>query len=218
MSGTKGSRRRIAEFINCDSASTNYKYHLEVYEGTIDEDSSVTRSTGATDGTTPISEKMVSSANVTVDSPLRSRPIVFWNESTSSITLTIPILTNNVTLKDNEAAIEVEYLSDASFPLSTVTSTLITNPFTTAANLTTDSTSTWNNAPGTPVKQQISLTFTPARKGPIRVRVLLAKTSTTLWFDPKALAGNREYMVEGGYVNEPAAGGVKRARLQVDQV
>ena len=175
--------------INCDSADTNYRYYLQCYQGTISQETVILRTGGATDGTTPISRKMVSTANTQFYSPLESDWMPFWNETTgSALTIAIPVITDNVTLTDAEAWIEVEGLGTSGFPLGTFASDRATNILTTAANQTTDSTSTWTTTGlATPVKQVLSTTFTPQEKGFIRARVMLAKASTTMYFDPSPI-------------------------------
>lgn len=172
--------------VNCDSADTNYRYFRQTYQGTITHETTIVRTDGASDGTTTFSRKMVSTANTKFYSPLESDWVYFWNETTgSSVTLTIPVVTDNVTLTDAEAWIEVEYLGTSGFPLGSFASDRAADILATAANQTTDGSSTWTTTGlGTPVKQVLSKAVTPQEKGVVRARVCLAKASTTLYFDP----------------------------------
>jgi len=192
--------------INCDSADTQYRFAQALYEGMETSETTVVRSGGATDGTTPMARKIVTTAGASLHFPYESLPIEFWNETLGSITVTIPVLTDNVTLTDAEAWLEVEYLGTSGFPLGVFVSDRVSDPiFGTPANQTTDSTSTWASAPGTPVKQSLSVTFTPQEKGIVRARVCIAKASTTVYYDPKVLTGSsRQYQSTAGFVNEPA--------------
>lgn len=191
------------EVINCDSGDTSYRYHFENYMGTITSETTIVRMGGASDGTTAFSRKMVSTANTKFYTPLRARALEFWNTKLSSQTVSIPILTDNVTLKDDECWAEVEYLGTSGFPLGSLASDQVADPiFGTAANQATDSSSSWASAPGTPVQQTLDVTFTPAEVGLIRVWVCLAKPTTTLYFDPKVSNG-KQYMSGAGIVNEP---------------
>lgn len=198
----------IVRVINSDSANTNYRYYRQVYQGTITHETTIVRTSGATDGTTPISRKMVSTANSKLYSPLESDPIVFWLDSTSSTTVTIPVVTDNVTLTDADCWIEVEELGTSGYPQAVTVSDRCADILATPANQTTDGSSTWTTTGlTTPVKQQLSVTFTPASKGSVRVRVMLAKASTTVYFDPLALSGSgRQWMAAGGYINEGPSG------------
>lgn len=172
--------------VNCDSADTNYRYFRKLYQGEIFHEATIVRTDGASDGTTPISRKMVTSANSKFESPLVSDPLVVWNETTgSSVTATVEVVTDNVTLTDAEAWIEVEYLGTSGFPISSTASDRATNILTTPANQTTSSVSWTTTGLTTPVKQKLAVSFTPQEKGPIQVRVHLAKASTTMYFDPE---------------------------------
>lgn len=174
--------------VNCDSGDTNYKYQLQNYMGTITHEATIVRTGGASDGTTGISRKMVSTANSKFYAPLELGPLVAWNESTSSLTVTVHIVTDNVTLTDAECWIEVEELGTSGYPLSVTQSDRAADILATPANQTT-STETWTTTGlGTPVKQKLNVTFTPAEKGPIKVRVMLAKASTTVYVCPKVEA------------------------------
>lgn len=171
--------------VNCDSGDTNYAYRKQNYLGTITHETTIKRTGGASDGTTGISRKLVSTTNSRLFPPLEMDPIVIWNESTSSITVTVHVVTDNVTLKDSECWIEVEELGTSGYPLSVIQSDRATTVLTTPANQTT-STEAWTTTGlGTPVYQKLNVTFTPAEKGPIKVRVMLAKASTTVYVCPK---------------------------------
>lgn len=192
------------EAINCDSADTIYRFYRQNYQATESQETTIVRSGGASDGTTVISRKVVTTANGKIVSPYESLSIEFFNTNTGAQTITIPVITDNVTLQNSDAWLEVEYLGTASFPLGNYASGRVTDPiFGTPANWATDTTSTWaTTGLGTPVQQSLSVTLT-ARVGLIRVRVMVAKASTTLYYDPKVIASSgRQYMSEAGHVNE----------------
>jgi hypothetical protein len=54
-----------ASMYNCDSTDTNYRLWIEDYAGSIKSETVIVRTGGASDGTTPLSWKVVSSANAT---------------------------------------------------------------------------------------------------------------------------------------------------------
>lgn len=183
VNGQGGTTVRI---INCDSADTNYRYHKQTYQGTITHETTIVRTDGATDGTTPISRKMVTTANSKFFSPLEADPVLIWNETTgSAITATVEIITDNVTLTDAGAWIEVEYLGTSGFPLSLTISDRAANVLATPANQTSSSETWTTTGLSTPVKQKLSATFTPQEKGVVAIRVMLAAASTTMYFCPK---------------------------------
>lgn len=177
------------DLVNCDSGDTNYRYAKHRYQGVITQETTIVRTGGASDGTTPISRKMVSSADSKLYSPLVSDPIIVWNETLSSITVTVEVITDNVTLTDKEAWIEVEYLGTSGFPLSSIATDRAShdNAHLGSGTNQTSSSETWTTTGlTTPVKQKLAATFTPAEKGPLAIRVYLAKASTTMYFCPKA--------------------------------
>lgn len=202
------------DVINCDSGDTQYRNERYRYQGTETTETTIVRSGGATDGTTSVSRKMVSSANANFCSPLDSEWMLIWNTALgSALTLAIPVVTDNVTLTDAEAWIEVEGLSTSGFPLGGFASDRAADILATAANQTTDGTSSWTTTGlATPVKQVLSTTITPQEIGFIRARVCLAKASTTMYFDPAPIDGSwvnygaKQYMVGADGVVQVAAG------------
>jgi hypothetical protein len=173
--------------VNCDSDDTNYRYCKKTYQGEITFTGDlIVRTGGASDGTRAISRKMVSSANAKFYSPLVSDPIAVWLETLGSTTVTVEVVTDNVTLTDAEAWIEVEYLGTSGFPISSIGSDRASNILSTPANQTSSSETWTTTGLGTPIKQKLAVTFTPAEKGPALIRVHLAKASTTMYFCPKA--------------------------------
>jgi hypothetical protein len=211
----------IVRAVNCDSADTNYRYYYEDYTGKITQESTIVRTGGASDGTTPISRKMVSSANAKAKIPLASDPIEFWNEVTgSSITVTIPVITDNVTLTDIEAWVDVEYLGTSGTPFGLYTSDRISDPiYGSPANQTTDSVSSWTTTGlTTPVKQSLSIAFTPQEKGLVRARVMLGKASTTMYYDPKALSSAGRQYQSLAFVNEGGIAPIRSNPIRVTRV
>lgn len=174
--------------INCDSGDTNTRYEKHDYLGSVYSETTIKRTGGASDGTTGFSRRMASSANTKYFWPLASDPIYAWNETTgSTITVTAEVVTDNVTLTNAEAWIEVEYLGTSGFPLAGTASDRSSNILATGANQET-STETWTTTGlTTPVKQKLSVTFTPQEKGMIRAKVCLAKASTTMYVCPKVI-------------------------------
>ena len=182
-----GQGGRRVWLINCDSADTNYRYQKTDFLGTITSETTIVRTGGSSDGTTAFSRKVVTSANVDFTRPLVLDPIIVWNETTgSALTATVEIVTDNVTLTDAEAWLEVEYLGTSGYPLSLFANDRAADILATPANQTT-STETWTTTGlTTPVKQKLAVSFTPQEKGPIKLRVHVAKASTTVYVCQKA--------------------------------
>lgn len=175
-----------AEMYNCDSADTNYRLWTEDYSGSVRSETAIVRTGGASDGTTPLAWKMTTAANVVYPTlSLDSPEIVRWNEVVgTALTATIEVITDNVTLTDAECWLEVQYLSTAGFPLAS----FITDAkagFLAAAAAQTASTVAWTTTGlTTPVKQKLSVTFTPQEKGFLHARIMLARPNTTVYVDP----------------------------------
>lgn len=185
------------EMHNCDAGDTNYRIWIEDYAGSIKHETTLVRTGGASDGTTGLSWKMATNANAQYPLlPLRSPEIVRWNETVgSAITVDVDILHDtNVAagqgagtafaFQDDEVWLEVEYLGTSGVPLASFVSDAKASVLATAADQTTSS-STWAAGLTTPVKQKLSVTFTPQEKGYLHAVVYLAKASKTIYVDPK---------------------------------
>lgn len=189
--GSAVSGQADVQVINSDSSATNYRYYKSIDQGTEQQETTIVRSGGASDGTTPVSRKIVTNtlADDFAYSPYLSLPIEVWNTTTSgNVTITIATVTDNVTLTDAQAWLEVEYQGATTSPLGSWGTSRVSDPvFGSASNLTTDSTSTWTTTGlTTPVKQQLSITIAPRAVGLIRVYVAVAKASATIYYDPLA--------------------------------
>ena len=184
--GTKTPGTRV-EMHNCDNADTNYRLWVEDYWGSIKHETTIVRTGGASDGTTTLSWKMVSIADTEYPySQLNSPDIAIWNDTTgSSKTVTVEVITDNVTLNDDECWLEVMYLGTSGYPLGTWITDCKTDVMATAAAQTSSSETWTTTGLTTPVKQKLAVTFTPQEKGYIIARVALAKASTTVYVDPK---------------------------------
>lgn len=177
------------EMHNCDSGDTNYRLSIADYAGSINTETVLTRTGGASDGVTAYSWAMVSSANVNYPlTPLESPELpAIWNTTVgSSITATVEILHDSVTaLKDDEIWIDVQYLGASGFPLSSFVNDSKADVLATAADQTT-SAATWTTTGMTnPNKQKLSVSFTPQEAGYIQAKVYMAKPSYTTYVDPK---------------------------------
>lgn len=182
------------EMHNCDSGNTNYRHWIEDYNGSIKTETTIVRSSGASDGTTAYSLKMTASANVSY--PFRSLELqdhAVWNESTgSSKTISIEIVHDaqgsgsGGALRNSECWLEVQYLGDASYPLGSYADDSPSNTLGSTADQTSSSVTWTTTGLSSPVKQTLAVTFTPQKKGPIVWRVRLAKASAVVYVCPKA--------------------------------
>jgi hypothetical protein len=156
------------------------------YEGDVYSETTIVRTGGASNGTTPLSHKLVSSAARKFTAPLYGPDLVIWNAAVGSAkTATVEIVHDSVTnLTDAEVWLEVEYLGTSGFPMSLFASDRKADILATAADQT-DSSEAWTTTGLTnPNTQKLSVTFTPQEIGVVRARVVLAKASATVYVDP----------------------------------
>lgn len=172
--------------IRCDSGDTNYKTQKHGFTGDLTTETTIVRSGGASDGTTTVSWKVVTTANPEWHAPFECPPIVIWNETTGSRTVTIEgVWDAGAVPNDDEIWVDVEYLGTSGFPLGSYASDGKATPLATAA-AQTSSGSTWTTTGlATPQKFSLSKTVTINEKGPITAYVRVAKASSTFYIDPK---------------------------------
>lgn len=172
---------------HCSSANATYDFSETSYEGIIEDNISIYRSGGASDGTTALSAKMVSSAGC-VDNliALESIPIHGWTSSTTEKTFTVEGVWDSATnIQNDEIWVELEYPADNSSGLGAIAKDKCAILGTPADQ--TASTETWTGTDGfsNENKFKLSVTVTPGKAGPITAKVYLAKPSTTVYIDPK---------------------------------
>ncbi len=177
-----------AELDSGDTAGTNYIMHRKTRYGSIDSETTLIRTSGASDGAQGLSWKMASLA-ASGSFPLaalETRQFAIWNQRTaSSRTLTVELLHDSVTgLKDNEIWLEVDYFSASGTPLG-ARSTSAPNVLAAGSTLTASSTTWTTTGMANPNKQKMSVSFTPQLKGFFIARVKLTKASYTVYVDPK---------------------------------
>jgi hypothetical protein len=178
-----------AEMWNCDNASTNYRMWVEDSYGSIKHETTLVKTGGASDGTTPLAWKMASSANASFPLPLCSPEIASaWIDATGSAkTITVDILRDSATaLKDDEIWLEVAYLSDAGTPKTSRSADSKADILAAGADQAASSATWTTTGMANPNKQALAVSFTPQQKGVALVRVCLAKASATVYVDPVA--------------------------------
>jgi hypothetical protein len=134
------------DFITSDSAATNYRQKRHNYSGVSNQSISVYRSGGASDGTTPISMSIVTTANSRWILPFQSFWIPEWNTLTGSTrTITMYGIVNAAAVPNNDQIwLKCEYFGSASSPLASFANDTKANNLATGTALTADSTSQWN--------------------------------------------------------------------------
>lgn len=176
----------VTDVIISDNGATGYRQERYRYAGTLTAETVIVRSGGASDGVQALSHKIVTTANAKPYAPFESFPLAIWNPDTgSSVTLTVEMVNDGVTLTNADAWLEVEYLGSSSHPTASLVSSGIATPLTAGANLTTSSETWTTTGLSSPVKQLIAVTFTPQMAGYVRAVLKVARVSTTLYLDPK---------------------------------
>lgn len=172
----------------CDSGDTSYRSEKHSsFIGKQTTEITIVKSSGASDGTTPISWKIETTADVEPQWPFECLPIVIWNDTTgSAITLTIEgVWDAGAVPNDDDIWMDVEYLGTSGFPLGSYITEGKADVLATAA-AQDSSTVTWTTTGlATPVKFKLVKAITPQEKGPITVYVRAAKASSTFYVDPK---------------------------------
>lgn len=168
---------------NCDSAATNYRYYYANGGGVIKQETTIVRTGGDTDGTTPLSWNITTSANSQFTQPFVSEEIAIWNNSAGTSLTVTAFLNTATTLNNNDFWIEVEYPASSGSPLGATVNTRMAVLGTPAA-LTADGVSNWG-ASAKANSYKCSVTFTPQMKGIIKMRLYQAKPSVTVYVDPQ---------------------------------
>jgi hypothetical protein len=139
---------------------------------------------GASDGTTPVSWKIVTDANARWQIPFESLPITVWSDTTGAKTVSIYGYWDNASVPNNDDIwIEAEYLGSAGSPVSSFASSGKASFLAANAAIPSD-TSTWGGG-DTTTRFKMSASLTTAMKGPITVTVKAASASKTFYIDPK---------------------------------
>jgi hypothetical protein len=179
-SGTVGVGASFVKLHNCDSGATNYRYYYQNAYATVISDTTEVRTNGATNGSTAIAWKIVTTALTSIFIPFFTEEIAIWCTFTSGTHTATICLAANVALTNGQVWAELEFLGASGFPIGSVV-TSKNSYVATATTLTTD-TSTWGGAPTNIYK--IVLTFNPLLAGPVKLRIAVAAPSTTVWIDP----------------------------------
>ncbi len=170
------------QLIRCNSGAVNYRTEKYTYAGTQTTEIVVVRTGGASDGTTPISWKIDTTANSKWKFPFECYPITIWSDTTGAKTITVEGTWGGgaVPLND-EIWMDVEYLGSALTPVGSFATSSKADGLATGASITSSS-ETWG---GSTSEFKMTASITTAMKGPITVYVKAAKASSTFYIDPK---------------------------------
>jgi hypothetical protein len=185
LGGTGASNKRMFA-LGCGTTGSASLNSIYSYVCNLSTETTIVRTGGASDGITPFSWKLVPQNSI------NSRELAFetfegslWNDAVGSAkSLTVHIITDGVTLKDDEIWLEVDYLGSSSAPVASRVSTEALR-LTAGANVASD-TATWTTTGlTTPTKQKLVANFTPQMAGPIRWRIRYAHASATVYVCPR---------------------------------
>jgi hypothetical protein len=172
-----------------DSAATNYLHELYTYWGKQTVETTIVRTGGASDGTTPIAWKVDTTANSRWTTPFESMPIAIWNDTTASnVTVTVYGIWGGGAVPNNDDIwLEVSYMGSSATPLATInTANTKADALATNAAQSSDA-SSWGGST-TAFKMSVTLSSPqPGMKGYIYVTVKAAKVSSTFYIDPKVV-------------------------------
>jgi len=187
FTGTLVSARRGANIVVelCSAGTANYKMAVYDFAGTVVDETARVRTGGASDGTTPIAWKMVSTANNCFFA-LRTPQIATWIDETGvEKTLTVEILHDSVTaLKDDEVWLEAVVLTNANYPQALIVTDRGVPVL--GGTAQTSSSETWYTVGmANPNRQKLSVVVTPQMKGFVTAKVYFAKPNYTVYVDPK---------------------------------
>lgn len=177
------------EAYNLSDGDQNYKLWIEDDRGTCREETTLVKTGGASDGDTPLSWRIVTTADAEYPMRVFRSPEIFKRIGTvgSPVTITVDILRDSATnLTDAEVWIEVQYLGTSGFPLGNFVTDAKADVLASAADQAA-STATWTTTGmSNPNEQKLEVTFTPQEKGVAIVTVCVARASATLYVDPMA--------------------------------
>lgn len=165
------------------SATGNYAVARYRASGTLTEETTIVRTGGASDGTTPLAWKIVTaSTDCTYSLPFECPPIAIWNDTTgASVTATVEgIWGGGAVPNDDDIWLDLEYLGDASSPQGSFVNDGKADLLASAAGQDSSS-AIWG---GSTTKFKLAVTFTPQQKGWLYSRIKCAKASTTFYIDP----------------------------------
>lgn len=169
-----------------DSAGTNYRHEKYTYEGTQTVETTIIRTGGASDGTTGLAWKIVTTANSKVTFPFESLPLAKWNNSTASnVTITVYGIWGGGAVPNNDDIwMEIAYLGSSATPVATFNSANTKADVLAAGTAQTADASTWGGST-TAFKMVVTLSSPqPALKGTIYVTIKAAKATSTFYIDP----------------------------------
>jgi hypothetical protein len=183
----------VVEAYHCQNGTdSDPAYQMEILSdrGRAVTDTARYRTGGASDGerTNPISWDLDTVSGSKRQYPghaFETPPIAAWTDGDASTAHTYRIyFASDATINDDEIWFELEGPNDAATDSLAVINTSRVAPGTSASAYTTDGSSTWTGS-GVGTKQQMDITYTPDKPGPVIARIYVAKDSDNIYVDPQ---------------------------------
>lgn len=136
-----------AEMYNCDSGDTNYRILINDYYAQLVQETTLVAASGATDGTTRLSWKVVTTANANQVNPFYCPEMKGWNDTEGTQRkCTVEIIHNCAALlNNNEAWLDVDASQDTGDPLYAKSTNKVADLEYTAPAAQTASTKAWDD-------------------------------------------------------------------------
>ena len=174
-----------ATVIRSDSGDTNYRIEKYAFTGTQTTETTIVRDGGASDYTTPISWKVISTATCKPEVPFECLPISIWNETVGSpITVEVYAIKASGLPTNADIWIDVQYLGTSGSPIASKATSGKVDGLATPTTYSSDD-SIWGGSLTSPGVFGMEVTITPEEKGPITVYPRVGVASTTFYIDPK---------------------------------
>ncbi len=159
-----------------------------MYQGTLTTETTIIpNSQQASDGTTALTWKVVTTANSEWQSPFETFTTPEWMDTTGgAVTRTFEIINDGTTLTNADIWAEVQYLNNASFPIAAMATSGIADVLAAGSNIISSSVGWTTTGLGSPTKQKIAVTFTPNMKGFFRIVFKVGIASKTIYISPRA--------------------------------
>lgn len=181
------------EMWNCSSGDSIIRLRISDVMGELWDESTVVRTGGASDGATSYAYKMDTSPSASFPSNRFEGPehMVFNSTVGSAVTLTVEVVHNAVgagasgALQNDEFALEVMYPGTSGYPIYTTVTSAKSNLVGTASDYSSSSETWTTTGLTTPVKQKMSVTFTPQEAGALIWRIVGFRASHGIYYCPK---------------------------------
>lgn len=180
----------IIDQIVSDTGATGYKQQRDMYQGTLTAD--IARYNNATDGTTPISWQVVTTANDNAQNPFECFQIVQWVAAGTYANSKIFLTSTNASLKTNDVWVDFAYLgttyalgsAGTTLGAGTGLGTLPQLPAGSKPGALTPASPAWATGSLGCDYQLAIPSFTTSAPGFVRFTVKVAKPSFTVNIDP----------------------------------